>query len=166
MKDVSLNGKIRKRGPRGFQASAVSAGLKKNGNLDLALIYSERTAAAAGDFTTNLVKAAPVLLSMEHIQGGKARAIIANAGNANACNGLQGMEDAQTTAKLISKALDIPLEEILVASTGVIGKPLDMHLIANSISPLAASLRSNGFEDASRAIMTTDSFPKMARFEG
>jgi len=166
MKEVSLNGKMREQIPKGFKASAVSAGLKKNGNPDLALIYSERTAAAAGVFTRNLVKAAPVLLSMEHIQGGKARAIIANAGNANACTGLQGMEDARTTAKLISETLEIPLEEILVASTGVIGKPLEMHLISNSVAPLVGSLRSNGFEDASRAIMTTDSFPKLARFEG
>ena len=151
---------------QGFKASAVSAGLKKNGALDLCLIYSEKAATAAGVFTTNLVKAAPVLLSMEHIRDGKARAIVANAGNANACSGPQGMRGAQKTAELVSRSLGILPEEVLVASTGVIGEPLDMNLVSNAIALLAESLGPDGLQDAAKAIMTTDSFSKMARFEG
>ncbi|MBW2096098.1 MAG: bifunctional glutamate N-acetyltransferase/amino-acid acetyltransferase ArgJ [Deltaproteobacteria bacterium] len=151
---------------QGFKASAVAAGLKKGGALDLALLYSEKEATAAGVFTTNLVKAAPVLLSREHIRDGKARAIVANAGNANACTGPQGMRDAQKTAELVSRRLGIHPEEVLVASTGVIGEPLDMNLITNAVVPLVESLQSSGLEDAAKAIMTTDSFPKTARFAG
>ena len=151
---------------QGFKASAVAAGLKNRGGLDLALIHAENPATAAGVFTTNLVKAAPVILSMEHIRDGKARAIIANAGNANACTGLQGMQDAQQTAKSVSKRLAISPQEVLVASTGVIGETLNMNALEKSLVPLVASLSPDGFEDAAKAIMTTDSFPKMARFEG
>lgn len=151
---------------KGFKASAVASGLKKNGALDLALIYSEKTAAAAGVFTTNLVKAAPVLLSMEHIRKGEARAIIANAGNANACTGSKGMKDARETASFVSRELGVEQEEILVASTGVIGEPLNMRLIADNVSPLVKSLRPDGLMDTATAIMTTDSFPKLAKEEG
>lgn len=151
---------------QGFKASAVAAGLKKNGALDMALIHAEKVATAAGVFTTNLVKAAPVLLSMQYIRDGKARAIVANAGNANACTGPQGMRDAQKTAELVSRSLGIHPEEVLVASTGVIGKALDMHLVSNAIAPLTESLQPDGLQDAAKAIMTTDSFPKISRYEG
>ena len=151
---------------RGFQASAVAAGLKKENVLDLALIFSEKEATVAGVFTTNQVKAAPVILSREHVGSGKAKAIIANSGNANACTGNTGLNDARLTAELLAKELGIASEEVLVASTGVIGQTLDMDLISGSIPGLVEALSPDGIPDAARAIMTTDSFSKISRFEG
>jgi glutamate N-acetyltransferase/amino-acid N-acetyltransferase len=151
---------------QGFKASAASVGLKKNHALDLALIYSEKESTAAGVFTANKVKAAPVLLSKEHIADGKARAIIANAGNANACTGETGLNDARLTAELAAKALDLHPREVLVSSTGVIGQPLDMGLISGAIPGLVNTLSSDGIDAAAQAIMTTDSFPKISQFQG
>ncbi len=153
-------------GVQGFTASAVAAGLKKGGGLDLGLIYSVEEANAAAVFTTNRVKAAPVLLSSEHVRNGKARAIIANAGNANACTGPQGMDNAQKTADMVARVLDIHPEQVLVASTGVIGEPLDMGIVSKAIPGLARSLKPDGLQDVATAIMTTDSFPKKALFDG
>ncbi|MBN1849152.1 MAG: bifunctional glutamate N-acetyltransferase/amino-acid acetyltransferase ArgJ [Deltaproteobacteria bacterium] len=150
----------------GFKASAVAAGLKKNNTVDLALIFSDKEAVAAGVFTTNKVKAAPVLLCMDHIHIGKARAIVANAGNANACTGKMGMENARQTADLVAKELGIQSNEILVASTGVIGAQLKIELIQKAIPDLVRNLSPEGFTEAVKAIMTTDSFPKMSRFDG
>lgn len=151
---------------QGFKASAVVAGLKKGDALDIALIVSDREAAAAGVFTTNKVKAAPVILSERHLKNGKARAIIANAGNANACTGEAGLNDARRTAELVGQGLRISPEDVLVASTGVIGEQLDMHLIAGAIPELAKTLSSDAVPLAAQAIMTTDSFPKISSFEG
>jgi glutamate N-acetyltransferase/amino-acid N-acetyltransferase len=151
---------------QGFKASAVAAGLKKKGGLDLALIVSEKEATAAGVFTTNLVKAAPVLLSIEHLETGLARAIIANSGNANACTGADGLGRARQTAELVATELGIQTREVLVASTGVIGLPLDMGPISRSIPQLLRSLSAGGMPLAAEAIMTTDSFPKMSRYHG
>ena len=151
---------------QGFKASAVVAGLKKGDALDLALIVSDREAAAAGIFTTNKVKAAPVILSERHIKNGKARAIIANAGNANACTGGSGLNDARRTAELVGQGLGISPEDVLVASTGVIGEHLDMHLIAGAIPGLTKALALDAVPLAAQAIMTTDSFPKTSSFEG
>lgn len=151
---------------QGFRVSAVVAGLKKGDALDVALIVSDREAAAAGVFTTNKVKAAPVILSERHLENGKARAIIANAGNANACTGDPGLNDARRTAELVGQGLGISPEDVLVASTGVIGEQLDMHLIARAIPELAKTLSSDAVSLAAQAIMTTDSFPKISSFEG
>ncbi|MFC1867292.1 bifunctional glutamate N-acetyltransferase/amino-acid acetyltransferase ArgJ [Thermodesulfobacteriota bacterium] len=150
----------------GFKCSAVTAGLKKGNVPDLALIFSEKDSIVAGLFTTNRVKAAPVLLSMEHIQNHKARAIIANAGNANACTGREGIINAGLTADLIAKGLGIKPDEVLVASTGVIGSQLDMDLIGKAIPGLVKGLSHDGITSVARAIMTTDSFPKISRFSG
>ena len=150
----------------GFKASAVAAGLKKNGALDLALICSETDAVAAGAFTTNKVRAAPVRVTQEHIRGGTARAIIANAGNANACTGDQGIEDARRSAQLVGTHLGVSPERVLVASTGVIGQPLKMERIATSVPRLIETLSWDGIASAAKAIMTTDSFPKLSRFDG
>jgi len=150
----------------GFKASAVAAGLKKNGALDLALICSETDAVAAGAFTTNKVRAAPVRVTQEHIRGGTARAIIANAGNANACTGDQGIEDARRAAHLVGTHLGVSPERVLVASTGVIGQPLKMERIAASVPRLIDTLSWDGMASAAKAIMTTDSFPKLSRFDG
>ena len=151
---------------QGFKASAVRAGLKKDNALDMALIFSEKEAMAAGVFTANKVKAAPVILSREVIQTGKARAIIANAGNANACTGEAGAADARMTAGLVAGELDILPEDVLVASTGVIGKPLNMDKIKRAVPALAGALSPDAFPLAAQAIMTTDTFPKLSLFDG
>lgn len=150
----------------GFKAAAVAAGLKKNGGLDLALVFSEKEATAAGVFTTNKVKAAPVILSREFIQKGKARAIIANSGNANACTGIAGLENARKTAHIAARAMGVQADEVLTASTGVIGEPLKVDLIAKALPGLVDKLSDKGFDEAANAIMTTDSFPKIRLFEG
>jgi len=151
---------------QGFKAAAVIAGLKKGDALDMALIVSDREAAAAGIFTTNKVRAAPVILSERHLENGKARAIIANAGNANACTGDPGLNDARRTAELVGQGLGISPEDVLVASTGVIGQELDMDLIAGAIPGLTKTLALDAVPLAAQAIMTTDSFPKISSFEG
>ncbi|MFO7987229.1 MAG: bifunctional glutamate N-acetyltransferase/amino-acid acetyltransferase ArgJ [Desulfatiglandaceae bacterium] len=150
----------------GFMAAAVNAGLRKGDGLDLALIFSERPAAAAGVFTTNQVKAAPVLVSRRHIQDGQARAIVANAGNANACTGASGLRNAGLTAEKAADALGVSPGEVMVASTGVIGAPLNMERISTALPGLVSALSAQGIPDAARAIMTTDSFPKLGVFDG
>jgi glutamate N-acetyltransferase/amino-acid N-acetyltransferase len=150
----------------GFLASAVSAGLKKDGQRDLSLIFSQKVALGAGVFTTNRVKAAPVVLSEERVRKGLLRAVIANAGYANACTGIQGLNDAIHTADLVAKGLRINPEETVVASTGVIGASLPVNLIKKAIPSLIEGLSPHGFRSVAEALMTTDSFPKMSYFEG
>ena len=150
----------------GFKASAVAAGLKKDKGLDLALIFSENEAVAAGVFTTNRVKAAPVILSHEHVQDGKVRAIIANSGNANACTGKEGLDKARQTAESVAGELGIRPDEVVVASTGVIGAHLNIQVITQAIPDLVEKLSPEGIPHAAEAIMTTDSFPKISRSEG
>jgi len=151
---------------KGFKAAAAAAGIKKAGGLDLALIFSEREASAAGVFTTNKVKAAPVILSQEHVRSGRARAIIANGGNANACTGASGLSAARQTAEITARALKLEPEEVLVASTGVIGAPLKVDLVSNAMPCLVQDLAEDGLLSAVQAVMTTDSFPKAAGFKG
>ncbi len=150
----------------GFRAAATEAGLKKHGGLDLGLIVSDGPARAAGVFTTNRVKAAPVILSQDHIVGGEARAVLANAGCANACTGAAGLEDARRTAEAAGRALGVPPEEVLVASTGVIGAPLDVDKIDRALPGLVADLSEEGLPRVAQAVVTTDSFPKLSRFDG
>lgn len=150
----------------GFKGSAVAAGLKKEGEPDLALIFSEMEAVAAGVFTTNRVQAAPIILSRENIKNGRVRAIVVNSGNANACTGKAGLENAQLTAEFVAENLGIKPKEVLVASTGVIGAPLDMKLISEALPNLAKSLSSDGITQVAEAMMTTDSFSKISRFDG
>jgi glutamate N-acetyltransferase/amino-acid N-acetyltransferase len=149
--------------PKGFRAGGIWSGIKANSRKrDLALIYSEKPCAAAAVFTTNRVKAASVLVSREHVSGGKLRAIIANSGNANACTGEEGMAAARRMAELAADEFAIPQREVAVASTGVIGVPLPLAAIESGVSSLAASLRSDqaGHEAALEAIMTTDTRKK------
>ena len=146
---------------KGFKFSAVEAAIKKPGRLDLALIYSDVPATVAAVFTTNKVKAAPLLLSMERVKSGFTRAVVVNSGNANACTGKQGMADATETARLIADSLNLLQDSILVASTGVIGQPLPMERMRNAIPNLVAMLSTSTLAEVSRAIMTTDTFPKM-----
>jgi len=147
---------------RGFKSAAVSAGLKKGESLDLGLIYSEKDTVSFAVFTKNRVKAAPVRLSMEHIKSGNIRAVICNSGNANACTGVQGLRNARKSADLVAKALGLRDREVIVASTGVIGVQLDIERIERKIPELVSSLRSDGLSDFSKAIMTTDTFPKVS----
>jgi len=148
----------------GFRASALSAGLKKRGVPDMAMIVSDSPVTVAGLFTTNVVKAAPVLLDMERTEGGgsKTRGIIVNSGNANACTGDAGLADARETADMAESALGLEAGEMLVASTGVIGVPLPMDKIRTAVPGLADGLSYGGFCDASQAILTTDAFTKTA----
>ncbi|MBN1614837.1 MAG: bifunctional glutamate N-acetyltransferase/amino-acid acetyltransferase ArgJ [Deltaproteobacteria bacterium] len=150
----------------GFRASGVSAGIKAGGALDLALIFSEVPAAAAGVFTTNCFKAAPVLLDMERIASGAAQAILANSGNANAATGPQGQRNARAMAKAMADRLKIDEKLVLVASTGVIGHQLPIEKIVAAADKLAAGLRAEGISEAEEAIMTTDRFPKMSLRKG
>jgi len=152
---------------KGFRFSAVEAAIKKPGRLDLALIESLQPAATAAVFTTSSVKAAPVLLCMERVAVGPIRAIVVNSGNANACTGRQGMDDARETARLAALYLDIDEEEVLVASTGVIGVPLPMDRLMVSLHPLVRALSDcAGLDIVAQAIMTTDTFPKMESRQG
>lgn len=144
---------------RGFRAAAVEAGIK-TGRTDLALIVSDRPCTAAGVFTSNLAKAAPVLVSAEHLGGGVARAIVANAGCANAATGEQGLRAARDTAQSVAAAIGCATEEVVVASTGVIGVHLDMEKIARAIPQAVHALGEGNGHAAARAIMTTDTKPK------
>lgn len=151
---------------KGFRFSAVEAAVKKPGRLDLALIRSEAPAAVATVFTTNKVKAAPVLLSMERAAGGTVQALVVNSGNANACTGAQGMADAAETARLVAERCGIPEELVLVASTGVIGKQMPMERIRAAVPALVEAPASSSMDEVARAIMTTDTFPKLETREG
>ncbi len=145
----------------GFKAGAVAAGIRYQGRPDLALIISEVTAAAAGVFTTNKVQAAPVLLSRSHLTGNKARTIVVNSGIANACTGEIGLQRARSTAQIVAEAVGCPIHEVLVASTGVIGMDLPLEPVSNYLPKLVSSVRDDGWLDAARAIMTTDTVPKI-----
>ncbi len=146
---------------KGFRFSAVEAAVKKPGRLDFCLIYSEVPAIAAAVFTTNKVKAAPVLLSMQRILNGRARAVAVNSGNANACTGPRGMADALETTAVVADLLGLEKDSVLVASTGVIGQPLPMDRLKKAAPALVEGLSSGTLADMAQAIMTTDTFPKM-----
>ncbi len=145
----------------GFSAAGLAAGIKKGDALDLALIYSKVPVNVAGMFTRNLVAAAPVKISRARVESGVAQAIVANAGNANCCNGLHGMAAARAVTDSVASLLNLEDERVLVASTGVIGAPLPTEKIQAALPQLVAALRPDGFEDAARAIMTTDTVPKL-----
>ena len=142
----------------GFQAAGVHVGVKTSNKdkKDVALIYSDTPCAAAGVFTTNAVKAAPVLYDMETVANGKAQAIIVNSGNANACTGPQGMADAKEMAEVTAKSLGLSADDVLVCSTGVIGHNLPMDRIREGIGIVASQLSPAGGKDAAEAILTTD----------
>ena len=148
--------------PKGFQAAGIACGIKAAERAkDLALIYSEVPAKVAGLFTSNRVKAAPVLYTRRKVHRGMCRALIINSGNANACTGPKGLTDAKAMATLTADALRIPDQQVLVASTGVIGRPLPMEKIQRGIPSLVSRLSPLGFQDAAEAIMTTDTCPKI-----
>ena len=147
--------------PLGFAAGATKAGVKTGvaDRLDVGLIVSDRPCVAAGVFTTNQVIAAPCVLTRSHLERGALRAIVANSGIANACTGAEGDRNAQTMAEAAAKAVGCAPTEIAVASTGVIGWQLPMDRIGKAIREIRPA--SDGFDDFSRAIMTTDTKPKL-----
>jgi glutamate N-acetyltransferase/amino-acid N-acetyltransferase len=151
--------------PSGFVCGAGSSGIKnpKAPRLDTALVLSESPAASAGTFTTNVVKAAPVLVSMDHIRSGKPRAILLNSGNANACTGPQGLDDAREMAAAAARRLGLQPREVLVCSTGRIGVSLPMSRIKTGIAGLTLGTKNS--LDCAKAIMTSDTFPKEIALE-
>ena len=146
---------------QGFKFAGVAAGLKKNGKKDLGLIYSENPANVAGVFTQNEIKAAPVILDMQRLAAGTCQAVIVNSGNANCCTGERGMQDAISMARWTAKALAVPEEQVLVASTGVIGEPLDANKVQAAVPDLVNVLDSDRISEFAEAIITTDTVPKV-----
>ncbi|ETI88272.1 bifunctional glutamate N-acetyltransferase/amino-acid acetyltransferase ArgJ [Clostridium butyricum] len=147
--------------PKGFLASGIYCGIKQGSvKKDLALIYSEVPAKASGMFTKNKVKGAPIYICKDHLSNKKAQAIIINSGNANTCTGDDGLSKAKKMTALQAKALNLKADDILVASTGVIGVPLNIDAIKDGIPLLTEKLSKNGNQDAASAIMTTDTFMK------
>ncbi len=146
--------------PKGFKAAACSSGIKKSGKLDLALIYSDKPVDCAGVFTTNKVVAAPVKLTESRMRQGLCQAILVNSGNANACTGAQGLQDARRCGELVALSMDIAPEMVAVSSTGVIGVPLPMYCFEEHVPTLCRMLAPDQFEGVARAMMTTDAFPK------
>ena len=151
--------------PQGFKAAGVKAGIKKSGNLDVAVIYTEKEAAVAGTFTQNAVAAAPVFASKAVVKTGTAHAITANAGCANACTGEQGEKDAQAMQQITAEALGCKPSDVIVASTGVIGVNLPMDKMESGIKQAVAELDENGSEKAGNAIITTDTYSKTCTAE-
>jgi glutamate N-acetyltransferase/amino-acid N-acetyltransferase len=153
-------------GIKGFKAAGVHAGYKKEGALDFALIYSETPCAAAGVFTTNRVKAAPVLVDMERLRANSTaiRAVVVNTRCANACTGQQGIDNALTTARWAAERLGVREDQVLVMSTGVIGTQLDMDIIRRGVDLAVDALADDeaAWASAAAAIMTTDTRPKAA----
>ena len=149
----------------GFRAAATACGLKPSGNLDLALIAADRPCSAAGVFTTNRVKAAPVLYDQQLLaqNAGSIRAVITNAGNANACTGPQGLANTRRAAELTAYGLRCQPDQVLVLSTGIIGRQLDMDKLTQGIATVTSPAAQAGAPIAARAIMTTDTRPKVAR---
>ena len=145
---------------KGFSAAAVKAGIRYKDRLDVGLIFSEVSAIAAGVFTTNKVKASPIVLNMERLGHGKVQAVLVNSGNANACNGSSGMKTAIASSALVAKQLGIDEEMVQVASTGVIGEQMSIAPFKQAVPELIQALSDDGFDDVARAIMTTDTVPK------
>ena len=152
----------------GFRTAATACGLKKDGALDLTLIVSDAPCTAAGVFTTNRVKAAPVVYDQAVLatSAGRMRAIVANSGCANACTGTEGAQNAQRMAELVAEGIGARADEVLVLSTGVIGRQLDMTKVSTGIRALTTSSMSRDALRTSQAIMTTDTRPKRATASG
>ncbi len=147
---------------QGFRAAAVNSGIRGKDRLDLALIVSDKPAVVAGVFTASLVKAAPVLLDMERCKTGKGQAILVNSGIANACTGEEGMRLARLTTAMAADALNIAPELVQVCSTGIIGQQLELACFQRGIPKAAQALAVDGLVDVAQAIMTTDTFRKIA----
>lgn len=150
---------------KGFTAAGVKAGIKKSGNLDVAVIYTKTQAVVAGTFTQNKVAAAPVYVSKKVVATGTAHAIVANAGCANACTGQQGLDDAHKMAQIAADELGVNADDVIVGSTGVIGVNLPMDKLEAGIKDAVANLSADGSDNAGRAIITTDTHSKSVTCE-
>jgi glutamate N-acetyltransferase/amino-acid N-acetyltransferase len=150
--------------PEGFLAAGVRCGIKQQGP-DLAIVCSEMECTAAGVFTTNAFKAASVVRNREKLVSGRGRAIVVNSGNANACTGERGLADVDSICRLASELIGVPEEEVLNASTGIIGVALPMDKIEQGVRDAVARLSTGGGDSAAQAIMTTDTRPKVAAYE-
>ncbi len=150
--------------PAGFSAAAAACGVKDadSDRLDLGILYSDVPAVTVGTFTANRMKAAPVLVSRNHLSHDEVQAVVVNSGNANACTGVQGIEDAKTMALETANALELRQRQVAVCSTGIIGIPLPMDRITPAIGPLARKLSAKHWPNLMKAIMTSDKVPKMA----
>ena len=144
--------------PKGFKAAATTAGIKVSGKPDLAIIAAERPCPAAGVFTRNTIKGAPVLVGMQHVRDGKLQAVVVNSGNSNVCTGDQGIADATEMCELVAKGLGCAVSDVLPSSTGVIGRPLPMDVIRKGIGDALPKLAcgQEADEQAATAILTTD----------
>ncbi|KMT22655.1 bifunctional glutamate N-acetyltransferase/amino-acid acetyltransferase ArgJ [Clostridium cylindrosporum] len=145
---------------KGFLANGIYSGVKRSKKLDLCMIYSEYKAKASGTFTQNKAKAAPVTLNQQNIDNENIQAIVVNSGNANACTGENGYNDAVKMTEKVAECLNLKKEEVLVASTGIIGVPLEMDKILPGIEESSKILSADGGENAAKAILTTDTFSK------
>ncbi|MBH0203362.1 MAG: bifunctional glutamate N-acetyltransferase/amino-acid acetyltransferase ArgJ [Nitrospira sp.] len=152
--------------PLGFQAAGIHCGIKKPGLLDLALCVSDVSGPIAGVFTQNRVAAAPVLLDRRHLRSRRGRAIIVNSGNANACTGEQGLVAAKAMATAVAQQLSIPVHQVFIGSTGVIGRMLPIDRIITAVPTLIADLSISGGDQAAQAILTTDLKPKTVMVQG
>jgi glutamate N-acetyltransferase/amino-acid N-acetyltransferase len=153
--------------PRGFRGSAVTAGLKASGKSDLALIVNEgRARSAAGVFTKNRIKAAPVVWSQQVVRDGSVDAVLLNSGGANACTGAEGFSDTHRCAELVAERLSISSSDVAICSTGLIGERLPMELMENGITEAIRGFSDSDVESVAHAIMTTDSVAKLASFQG
>lgn len=150
--------------PIGFKAAGVRCGIKQAGK-DLSVIFSQTPSSAAAVFTTNAFKAASVIINQQKIKFGKAQAVVINSGNANACTGVKGIEDAEKMCLVTADNLKIDSSLVLNASTGIIGQHLNMDKIEPGIIQAVKELSINGWQDASQAIMTTDTYPKTLAYE-
>ncbi|MFH1739343.1 MAG: bifunctional glutamate N-acetyltransferase/amino-acid acetyltransferase ArgJ, partial [bacterium] len=151
--------------PMGFSAAGVSAGIKKGGRLDLGLLYSQVRSAAAAVCTTNQLKGESLQVSMEHLRDGYAQAVVVNSGNANACTGERGLLDAREMARAVGRLVNIPSQDVVVASTGLIGQFLPLPKIRKGIEQAVANLDPEGDSAMAKAIMTTDTVPKSAAYQ-
>ena len=153
--------------PQGFQASGIAAGLKPSGRLDMALLLAPEQAVCAGSFTTSVVRAACVDLCAERLaaNGGQARAVLINSGQANACTGDRGLIDSQRATQALADQLGLDSEAVLICSTGVIGVPIPMPTLLAGLDPLVSSLSATGGEAAATAILTTDLVDKQVALE-
>ena len=146
---------------RGFRAAGIACGIKPSGKPDLAVVVSDVPAAAAAVFTTSRFPGAPVIVSREHLRGGRARGVVVNSGISNVANGARGLRDAREMCALVAAGIGARPREIQVASTGVIGRPLPMERLRTGIPRALESLSSRGFERAAEAVLTTDTHAKL-----
>ena len=151
---------------RGFRAAGIACGIKPSGKPDLALVVSDRPAAAAAVFTTSRFPGAPVVVSRAHLRGGRARGVVVNSGISNVANGARGLRDAREMCALLAGAIGARAREIQVASTGVIGRPLPMERLRAGIPRAVESLSARGFERAAEAVLTTDTHAKLVHRRG